>query len=251
MSISLTVDGNLTDLSIKRTFTVKMLRRKSMRHGKRWARTVCDSNDKQCTYSWHTWKWLNGACPHRSDGSNSRSVGVKVRFDKRSCKSGWKVWRRVPCSGGGSTPLTLSGMFSLSFLFMFHRRSRWLTQYQNLLRKGLYYNYDYYHAQGEVEFSDSDWAQRLHVCKSSSSRTRVKISVARYSRGSQLTVSTSYANASCALWTSESLARCGSATTRIYVPLSTLIPSTYVGTLMTSEPGPKWGRSQKILRTIS
>jgi Mycotoxin biosynthesis protein UstYa len=36
---------------------------------------------------------------------------------------------------------------------------------QNLLRKSLYYNHDYYHSRAEVEFSDPDWAQRLHVCK--------------------------------------------------------------------------------------
>ena len=37
---------------------------------------------------------------------------------------------------------------------------------QNLLRKGLYYNYDYYHSQAKVEFSDADWAQRLHISES-------------------------------------------------------------------------------------
>ena len=35
---------------------------------------------------------------------------------------------------------------------------------QNLIRKALYYNYNYYHSI-EVEFNDSNLAQRLHICE--------------------------------------------------------------------------------------
>lgn len=36
---------------------------------------------------------------------------------------------------------------------------------QNLLRKSLYYNYDYYHAKGEGAFVNEDYIVRKHVCK--------------------------------------------------------------------------------------
>lgn len=37
---------------------------------------------------------------------------------------------------------------------------------QNLLRKSLHFNYEYYHKQAQIEFSDPDWAQKLHISKS-------------------------------------------------------------------------------------
>jgi len=36
---------------------------------------------------------------------------------------------------------------------------------QNLLRKSLFYNYDYYHSRGEGAFSDPERVQRWHVCE--------------------------------------------------------------------------------------
>ena len=36
---------------------------------------------------------------------------------------------------------------------------------QNLIRQGLYYNYEYYKAQGKEAFINSDRVVQLHVCE--------------------------------------------------------------------------------------
>ena len=50
---------------------------------------------------------------------------------------------------GGGIPVFVEGFHQLHCL--------------NLLRKSLFYNYDYYHSKSEVEFSDPEAVQRWHV----------------------------------------------------------------------------------------
>ena len=52
---------------------------------------------------------------------------------------------------GGGYPAFVEGLHQLHCL--------------NLLRQALYYNYDYYHSQGKVAFSDPEDVQRWHVSK--------------------------------------------------------------------------------------
>ena len=56
--------------------------------------------------------------------------------------------RRAEKSGGGA-PVFVEGLNQLHCL--------------KLLRNALFYNYGYYYIKAEVEFSDSEDAQRLHV----------------------------------------------------------------------------------------
>jgi hypothetical protein len=77
---------------------------------------------------------------------------------------------------GGGFPVFMEGLHQLHCLVGISRvnlpvptrsfHTNVLNPRQNLLRKSLYYNYDYYHSRGEVEFSDSDGTVRLHVCSS-------------------------------------------------------------------------------------
>ena len=50
---------------------------------------------------------------------------------------------------GGGIPVYVEGFHQLHCL--------------DLLRKGLYYNYEYYHSRGEGAFGDPEYIQRYHV----------------------------------------------------------------------------------------
>lgn len=76
---------------------------------------------------------------------------------------------------GGGYPANIEGLHQLHCLVsnILHstrvvEQETWIsanTGHQNLLRKALWYNFDYYHAQGLGPFSNDDNIIKFHVSK--------------------------------------------------------------------------------------
>ena len=87
---------------------------------------------------------------HSSVLTRNLPVGPVIVPEEDAAKSGLtKNHARRSKKYGGGIPVYIEGMHQLHCL--------------NLLRKSLFYNYDYYHSKGEIEFSDPEHVQRWHV----------------------------------------------------------------------------------------
>ncbi|KAJ5587751.1 uncharacterized protein N7459_003516 [Penicillium hispanicum] len=80
-------------------------------------------------------------------GVNYRSVRVAPEDAEESNLAADQV--KINQKYGGGFPANVEGLHHLHCL--------------NLLRQSLYYNYDYYHAQGDGAFSNNDYIVRRHV----------------------------------------------------------------------------------------
>lgn len=143
MSISMAV-------SLQRTFIAKVLARRLTRRGRHWELAVGIS------------------CLVFDLEINSELVRPSMLRDEDAARAGLTKdhAHRNPKYGGGY-PVFVEGFHQLHCLVGYQSSliGTGTNSSQNLVRKSLYYNYDYYSAEGKEAFQDSEKVLRWHVCQ--------------------------------------------------------------------------------------
>lgn len=97
--------------------------------------------------------------------------GIRVPAEEAE-ESGLTVDQvRIKDKYGGGFPAEVEGFHHLHCLVRIFSLTMFpLTEFQNTLRKSLYYNYDYYQSRGEGVFSNNSYLARRQVCEFASFR---------------------------------------------------------------------------------